>query len=123
MHQGLKHEDPKMLVMTIDWKDVEDHKNFINSEAYKPFTGDLAEIFDFEAQPPFFYHVALTSDSVAARQAPVTEFATFSLAANASSSDQSKLEDHVLKLTQTCKEKHGLVAFATGWGMSAISSQ
>ena len=107
--------------MTIDWNDVEDHKNFINSEAYKPFTGDLAEIFDFEKLAPFFYHVALTSDSVATRQAPVTEFATFSLAADASSNDMSKLEDHLLKLTQRCKEKHGLVAFATGWGKQAMS--
>ena len=43
----------------IDWKDVQDHKDFINSEAYKPFIGELAELFDFEAAPPFFCETSL----------------------------------------------------------------
>ena len=66
--KGLQVENPKILILTVgkqrqkseevkslpkaDWDDVQDHKNFVNSEAYKPFTAELAEIFDFEAMPP-----------------------------------------------------------------------
>lgn len=99
-----------------DWKDVQDHKNFVNADVYKPFTADLANIFDFEAMLPFYYHVNLTSDSNAAREAPVTEFAPFQLAADAGSGKMSELEDNVLNLTQTAKEKLACVAYASGWG-------
>lgn len=33
---------------------MQDHINFANSEAYRPFTADLAEIFDFAAAAPRF---------------------------------------------------------------------
>lgn len=57
-------------------------------------------------------HVILTSDSAAAREAPVTEFATF-IAANISHVQMLAMEDATLVLLDFCKE--GPVStFATG---------
>ncbi|KPI39511.1 uncharacterized protein AB675_5203 [Cyphellophora attinorum] len=69
---GLRLEDKTQLVWTLDWDSVDKHKEFINHEDYKPFVAELAQVFDFDAHPPFLTHIAFTSaDSLkAARSAP-----------------------------------------------------
>ncbi|ETN39677.1 uncharacterized protein HMPREF1541_05903 [Cyphellophora europaea CBS 101466] len=117
---GLRVEDPKSFVLTIDWTDVQEHKDFINSEAYKPFVALLAELFDFNIAPPFFYHVNFTSDSVPAREAPVTEFATFGISASSSQADKSKLEDNTLRLAQFVNANDKSKGSAIGWTIEEI---
>ena len=120
------------LTATIDWKDLQDHKEFINSEAYKPFIGDIAELFDFDVAPPFFCksslssvhhpllnhsdHVNFTGDSVAPREAAVTEFAPFNIDSGATEDKKSDLEDSILKLGKFCTDSAGSSGVAVGWG-------
>ena len=125
------------LTTSADWEDVQDHKDFVNSEGYKPFTGDLAEIFDFAAAPPVFCkmsfpsllhlllndpdHANFTGDSVAAREAPVTEIAPFNIDLSSTDDKKSDLEDSVLKLGNFCTDS-GSAGVAVGWGMTLIYS-
>ncbi|KAJ9625983.1 hypothetical protein H2204_010282 [Knufia peltigerae] len=130
---GPRIEDPASFVMVIDWTSVDAHKQFINSEDYMPFKDRqtaltmlhaqqvalLAQIFDFEAaRPPFAYHVNFASAEAlnAARSAPVTEVAAFSILADtpASSSAKSSLEDAFGKIAQYC-EANGAKGVAVGW--------
>ena len=96
--------------------------DFVNSEGYKPFTAELAEIFDFAAMTPFFYHVEFTSDSVAAREAPVTEFAPFGLAVNVTDKERSSLEDKLLALVKHCVDNAKCLNYAVGWGEYSLHS-
>jgi hypothetical protein len=65
--------------------------------------------------------VNFTSDGVAAREAPVTEFAPFQVAADTASSDKSSLEDKVLALGEEVKSNNKCLSYAVGWGRSAFS--
>lgn len=56
-------EDPTSFVWTIDWEDVELHKQWINHPDYKAFIGVVAEAFDLEAGPPFFCRFLASSSS------------------------------------------------------------
>ena len=67
-------------------------------------------------------HVNFTGDSLAAREAPVTEFAPFNITAAADDQSKSSLEDHILKLTKFCNES-GSNGTAVGWGMNRYSSK
>ena len=60
-------------------------------------------------------HVPLTSDSVAAREAPVTEFAPFSVSATTSDSDKSAFEDKIVALGNFVREDAKCLHYAVGW--------
>ena len=90
-----------------DWEDVQHHKDFINSEHYTPIIYSLAEMIDFNA-----------SDSVAAREAPVTEFAPFNIPADSDQTKKSDLEDKILAVFKQCGET--CISFATGWVLEEL---
>lgn len=60
-----------------------------------------------------------TSSSVPARQAPVTEFATFNMLASAPRDQKSKLEDDTLKLSQFCAARDAQ-GVCLGWGIEEL---
>jgi hypothetical protein len=66
-------------------------------------------------------HVNFTTNSIPARSAPVTEFASFNIPASASSSEKSKLEDDVLKVTQFVDANNGR-GTTVGWAIEEIDA-
>ncbi|RMZ83057.1 hypothetical protein DV738_g1339, partial [Chaetothyriales sp. CBS 135597] len=112
---GIQAEDPKTLVMSVDWEDVQKHKDFMNTDEYGPFVAQLAEIFDFDTSPPFLFHVNFTSDSVPARESPVTEVAPLNVALDTSDADKSAFEAKALALIEHLKNEGKASSYALGW--------
>lgn len=119
----MRVEEPTTFTWTIDWDDITSHQAFVNSETYLPFTTQLSEVFDFAASPPFIYHVNFTSQPslAAARDAPVTEFATFNIPVSASSEEKSGLEDAILGVAKFCDE-NGSTGVAVGWAIEEVEA-
>ncbi|RMD43984.1 hypothetical protein DV735_g1140, partial [Chaetothyriales sp. CBS 134920] len=112
---GIQVEDPKVVIMSIDWEDVQSHKDFMASDTYGPFVEQMGEIFDFETSPPFIYHVNFKSDSIPARESPVTEFAPFNIVLNTSDSDKSAFEAKTVALMDHLKNNDKASTYALGW--------
>lgn len=66
-------------------------------------------------------HVNFASDSVPAREAPVTEFASFNIAATSTAAEKSSLEDSTLKVIQFC-HANSCKGAAVGWGIEEIDA-
>lgn len=104
------------LTGVSDWDDVSDHHNFMQADAYKDFFAEVAPLFDLERGPPHLTHTNYASHPPnGPREAPVTEFACFTLPASAGNEQKSALEDAVLNLTTTVCRTSGCTSFATGW--------
>jgi hypothetical protein len=115
----------------IDWEDVTDHQNFINSEAYATLGAEAAKVVSFGTVPvmsmkvrrveAIFYaeestaHTNFTSDANVARQAPVTAFKSFMLPEDATREQKSALEDAFLKLAQFNMSQTTCIGYACGW--------
>jgi len=124
LYYGRQLEDPRLLILTIDWDDVSDHHAFMKSESYKDFFAVLAPLFDFETNPPHLFHVNYASHPPnGPREAPVTEFACFALPAGASNEQKSALEDAVLNLAVTVSRTSTMTSFATGWVLEDLDHE
>jgi hypothetical protein len=84
--------------------------------SYQIQVSELAQVFDFDAHPPFLTHIAFTSaDSLkAARSAPVTEFVPFSILSSSDASTKSQMEDAVLGVAKSALD-NGSSGVAMGW--------
>ena len=112
------------LTAVPDWDDVTDHHAFMKSDAYKDFFAEVVPIFDLDRGAPALSHVNYASHPPdGPRNAPVTEFACFTLPASASNEQKSAMEDAILNLATTVTRTGSCDSFATGWVIEELDHE
>ncbi|KAJ6582888.1 hypothetical protein DFH09DRAFT_1144832 [Mycena vulgaris] len=98
IHQfwGNQVEDSRIFVGYIDWETYEHITAFVNSEAHGPFMGLMGQVFDLDVAAPLMMFTRLTSDSVPALVAAVTEVAFFTIPTSARAAAEPMIIDATL---------------------------
>jgi hypothetical protein len=88
----------------------------MQTPAYKELFATCAPIMDFDTAKPFLIHAHFASHPPnKPRDAPVTEFAFFTLPTAATNEHTSALEDAVLNLCKGATTDGACTGFGTGW--------
>ncbi|EXJ72541.1 uncharacterized protein A1O5_03687 [Cladophialophora psammophila CBS 110553] len=120
---GVQDENPRILVVFVDWEDIRHHQNLINSDDFGAMTENLVNLVTFENGPPLVTHTNFTSDAVSACQASVTAVKTFKLPEGASKEQQSALEDSLLSFAGFCTTETPCCGYACGWVLETLPDE
>lgn len=107
--------------LPIDWDSMQDHLNFMASEAYGPFIEKLTPVVD---GPAYITHANLTPHPPAPLTAPVTEVCTCYIAASDPPSTAIELGKAWAALTQALSQHaKGYINGAMGWVIEEVEHE
>jgi len=117
VYWGQQVEDRLLLIWFIDWDNIEDHKKFINSDAYKPFLDYFGNIL---GGPGKAHHARFTPNppiaALSGSTSPTTEIVTNWFPTSYSQEDQSKFVKNVNSFVFVLeKQAKNYRASAGGW--------
>ena len=101
--------------MGADWEDFEDHKQFMNSDAYKPFVGGMQRVFDFATMTPVMCKCPEISPVPPIVQ-PLINPPQFTPFSRQMPLQKSSVEDATMHLAKFCTTEGTCSHFACGWG-------
>ncbi|EXJ70199.1 uncharacterized protein A1O5_06267 [Cladophialophora psammophila CBS 110553] len=117
VYWGREIENPLMLRWFVDWDDIENHKRFMNADAYRPFVERIGTIVAGAAKA---YHAQLRPHPPVAAlsntTSPITEVVTMWFPNTYPQKDQDNVTEDVENFISIFENHaHNYTASAAGW--------